>query len=300
MRQLRLSAGFLARPRVISTLLAFALGLTLAPAPGEVAEGVPGRVKVFGGLGAWIDIYDDAQWEDPEGTVLAMQAYGVRTLYLETCNYGCKEDLHRPTTLARWIDAAHAAGMRIVAWYLPGFDDLALDERRSLAAMSFRSPSGQGFDGFALDIEARVVTPVKKRNARIVELSRRLRAAAGARYPMAAITIPWFYEWGGPFPYRGLDPHYDVFMPMIYFTARASSAKGARFHTAQNIQEIRDATGNQKTRVHAIGGIADEMNERETAAFVNAAKRRHVIGASLYDYATSGPEDWEKLALLGP
>jgi hypothetical protein len=282
--------------------LALALGAVLSPLGGPLpvdAKGKASRAALFRGVGAWIDIFDDDGWADPEGTVLAMKNEGVKTLYLETCNYSCKEDLHRPNTLSRWIDAAHASGIEVVAWYLPGFEDLALDTRRSMAAINFQSVGGQRFDGFALDIEARLVDPVKKRNRRILEISRRIRSEAGNAYPLGAITIPWFYEWGGPFPYAGLDGIYDAFLPMIYFGERTNGAKGARKAVAANVKQIRDATGRRKTLVHPIGGIADDLNAREVGAFVRTSERRHAIGVSLYDHFTSGSEDYQKLRMFG-
>jgi hypothetical protein len=276
-------------------LLLACAGVALTPAP---VPAVRKAVRtLFGGIGAWVDIYDDALWADPEETVATMNGYGVRTLYLETCNSGCKADIHRPETVSRWIEAAHATGIRVVAWYLPEVDDMEKDTRRSLAAIAFRSEEGHSFDGFALDIESRVVTPVKKRNRRYLELSRQIRETVGNRYPLGAITIPWFYEWGGPFPYAGLNQIYDAFLPMIYFGARTNGVKGARSGTAANIQQIRHATGSQTTPVHAIGGVADDLNAREVGAFVRTAQRRHALGVSLYDFGTSGPEDWEKLGL---
>ena len=288
------SAGLFRRGIAISLLLACS-AVALTPAP------VPAARKavrtLFGGIGAWVDIYDDALWKDPEGSVATMRSYGVRTLYLETCNSGCKEDIHRPETVSRWLHASHSSGIKVVAWYLPEFDDMEKDSRRSLAAIAFRTEAGHSFDGFALDIESRVVTSMKQRNRRILELSRQLREVVGGKYPLGAITIPWFYEWGGPFPYAGLNQIYDAFLPMIYFGGRGNGVKTARLNTARNIQQIREATGSQTTPVHAIGGVADDLNGREVGAFVQTAKRRHALGVSLYDVSTSGPEDWEKLAL---
>ena len=288
------SAALIRRVLAVALVLACA-GVTLTPSP------VPAARKavrtLFGGIGAWVDIYDDALWKEPEAAVATMGSYGVRTLYLETCNSGCKEDIHRPKTVSRWLHAAHASGIKVVAWYLPEFDDMEMDSRRSLAPIAFRTDAGHSFDGFALDIESRVVTSVKQRNRRILELSRQLREVVGARYPLGAITIPWFYEWGGPFPYAGLDQIYDAFLPMIYFGGRGNGVKTARINTARNFQQIRQATGSLTTPIHAIGGVADDLNAREVGAFVQTAKRRHALGVSLYDVSTSGPEDWQKLAL---
>lgn len=281
------------RLRFVATLVAAALAFPPLAPPAAAAKVKLGSYR---GVAAWVDIFDDQGWADPEGTVAAMAAQGARTLFLETCNYKCKRDLFRPLIMSRWIDAAHANGMRIVAWYLPDFDNLHTDRKRSVAAIRFESATGQTFDSFALDIEARLVNPVERRNRRMVELSKRIRRAAGARYPLGAITPPWFYEWGGPFPYAALDRWYDVFLPMIYFSARSSGAKAARRHVAQNIEQIINGTGDPGTRIHAIGGIADELNGREVRAFASAARNRGAIGVSLYDHFTSGPEDWAALA----
>ena len=279
---------------MLAVVLACA-AVALTPTPGPALR--PSVRNAFGGVGAWVDIYDDPQWGSPEETVATMNSYGVQTLYLETCNSGCKEDIHRPDTLSRWIEAAHATGIRVVGWYLPEVADMEKDLRRALAAINFRSAAGHSFDGFALDIESRVVSPVKKRNRRYLDLSRQIRAAVGHKYPLGAITIPWFYEWGGPFPYAGLDQIYDAFLPMIYFGAHTRGAEGARSGTSANIQQIRAATGSSTTPIHAIAGIADDLNAKEVGTFVRTAQRRHTLGVSLYDFGTSGPEDWQKLAL---
>jgi hypothetical protein len=280
--------------RFLHVALALAVGLLLTPAAPAGAR-KPHRGP-FRGLGAWVDIYDNALWDNPETAVADLSARGVRTLYLETCNYNCPQALHRTPNMERFIHAAHGVGMRIVAWYLPGFDDLHRDLRYTRAALNFRTSAGQEFDAFALDIEARVVNPVAKRNHRIVELSGKIRRAAGARYPLGAITPPWFYEWGGPFPYRALHGIYDAFLPMIYFGGRGQGAKFARRAVALNVEEIRRGTGNRRTAIHAIGGVADDLGRREVAAFVDATERRRGIGVSLYDVGTSGTEDWRGLS----
>jgi hypothetical protein len=280
--------------RFLHVALALAVGLLLTPAAPAGAR-KPHRGP-FRGLGAWVDIYDNALWDNPETAVADLSARGVRTLYLETCNYNCPQALHRTPNMERFIHAAHGVGMRIVAWYLPGFDDLHRDLRYTRAALNFRTSAGQEFDAFALDIEARVVNPVAKRNHRIVELSGKIRRAAGARYPLGAITPPWFYEWGGPFPYRALHGIYDAFLPMIYFGGRGQGAKFARRAVALNVEEIRRGTGNRRTAIHAIGGVADDLGRREVSVFVDATERRRGIGVSLYDVGTSGTEDWRGLS----
>ena len=84
-----------------------------------------------------------------------MAAHGVRTLYIETANYHnpASASMFNPAAMAAFIKECHARKMSIVAWYLPGFKDLAKDFKRSKAALDFRTSDGQKFDSFALDIE---------------------------------------------------------------------------------------------------------------------------------------------------
>jgi hypothetical protein len=281
------------RVRLLAAVVAAAVAFPPLAAPAAAAKV---RLGPYRGVAAWVDIFDDQGWADPEGTAAAIAAAGARTVFLETCNYKCKNHLFRPELMSRWVDAAHANGLKIVAWYLPDFVSLHRDRKRSVAAINFRSATGQRFDSFALDIEARIVNPVERRNARVIELSKRIRKAAGARYPLGAITPPWFYEWGGPFPYAALDRWYDVFVPMIYFGGRSSGAKAARENLVRNVEQIVNGAGDPGARIHAIGGIADELNQKEVRAFAAAARNRGAIGVSLYDHFTSGPEDYPALA----
>ena len=117
----------------------------------------PTTLDPYRGLGTWVDIYDTGVWADPEGAVAAIAARGARTVYLETSNYSQAVPIRRPALVARFLEAAHAQGLAVVAWYLPGFLDVARDVRRSLAAISFTTMSGQTFDGFGLDIESPAV-----------------------------------------------------------------------------------------------------------------------------------------------
>ena len=79
---------------------------------------------------------------DPEGAVAAIGRSQrphrlPRDVELQP---GCP--IRRPALVARFLEAAHAQGLAVVAWYLPGFLDVARDVRRSLAAITFRTASG--------------------------------------------------------------------------------------------------------------------------------------------------------------
>jgi hypothetical protein len=255
----------------------------------------------YQGLGTWVDIWDGKVWAQPEAAVARMRDLGVTTLYLETGNYSQTVDLFRRADIGRFVDAAHANGLRIVAWYLPSFRNLARDLRRSLAAVRFRSPQGGSFDSFALDIEAKLVPSAAKRSVRLLALSAQLRAAVGNRYPLGAIIPPPRgmdlnpKYWPG-FPYEGLAKSYDVFLPMGYFTYRVKSAAGARAYTTTNLELLRERAGDDGLQVHAVGGLAAPATVAEVRAFARAAAEQGALGASLYDYATTSPAQWQALS----
>ncbi len=255
----------------------------------------------YSGLGTWVDIFATADWAQPERAVAAMARVGVRTLYLQTGNYSQPTDLVRRRALGRFIDAAHAAGLRVVAWYLPSFADPLQDARRALAAIRFRSPEGGRFDSFALDIEAGVVKPASLRTRRLLLLSARLRAAVGPRYPLGAITpgevgFRRHPKYWPRFPFRGLARYYDVFLPMAYFTdAHVHGSTRARAYLATDIAAIRARTGDRKVAIHLIGGIAGSMSAGDTAGFMRAVADCSPLGYSLYEFPLTSRATWKAL-----
>src|SRR4249920_3171616 len=137
---------------LVAALLA---GVAIACTAGAgVAPAQEAAQAVFGGLGTWVDIYDGGVFAAPERTAARMAARHVTTVWVETANDRAATDVVRPERLGRLVEALHAQGLKVVAWYLPGHVDPALDVRRSLAMLSFRTPTGQGFDGVSLDIES--------------------------------------------------------------------------------------------------------------------------------------------------
>lgn len=259
-------------------------------------------LDTYGGLGTWIDIYD-ASWDDPAAAVASMKAHGVRTLYLQTSNFNRHQPFVHADGVREFVDAAHAYGLSIVAWYLPGFRDVDLDVRRSVAAIRYRTPSGNAFDSFALDIESPTVRMPQARTRRLLSLSDRLRTAAGDEYPLGAIipsprAMQRNASYWPHFPYRQLAERYDVFLPMTYFTWRVSGPAGARSYTTGNIHIIREATGDPSVPIHVIGGIAGGANANETAGFVQAVRERGVIGASYYTFPLIRAGDWRSLSKI--
>jgi hypothetical protein len=281
------------------TLVSALAVLTNAGATGRAAR----DVSAYEGLGTWVDIFDGPVLAQPAATARAMAARGIRTVYVETANYRQKVDVVAAAPLARFVEAVHDQGLRAVAWYLPGFQNLSLDLRRALAAIRFRTPRGDSFDGFALDIEAAVVKPAL-RTKRLLTLSRRLRSEVGEATLGAIVPSPRGMElvpkYWPRFPWPELGGLYDVFLPMTYFTYRFEGPDAAYGYLARSLAIIRQATGDPDVPVHLVGGVADKTDTAEAEAFVQlVVDDGQVTGWSLYDWATTTSAVWKELSALG-
>lgn len=294
------------------------LGLHLALAPAFALTGPPGAaapqadlppvqlqqaqddpLHAYRGLATWIDMFDAAPWKDPEDAVAAMAAQGVTTIFLETSNFKRPNAIFKPAKTDRFIAAAHSSGMAVIAWYVPGFDDLQRDYRRATKAISYTTGSGEGFDGFALDIEATVVDDIAKRNRRMLRLSGRLRDSVGKGYVLGAIVPDVRSRYWPNFPYRQVDALYDVFLPMAYWTHRsADGPTEVRAYIAEQLAYIRTQTGDQAVPMHVIGGIAGTTTKRAVRAYAKASINGGALGGSLYDFAITEANEWAELQRL--
>jgi hypothetical protein len=255
-------------------------------------------LEAYSGTGSWVSIYDTPAWRRPERVVQTLADHRVHTLFLQTSNYRQSVDVVRPAKVERFLDAAHAAGIAVVGWYLPSLANPSRDLRRALAGARFRSAAGNGFDSFALDIESTKVRWLALRNQRAVALAAAVRRALPRTYPLGAITIapvgasPTY--WPG-YPYQALAPSVDVFLPMAYFTARTRGAANVSAYTAANLRVIRAQIG-AGFPIHPIGGEARHAPLAEVKAFLRSAASANTVGTSLWEYGEMTPAQWSALA----
>jgi hypothetical protein len=285
--------------RAVLVLIVLVVAVASSSAAAPAAERAD--ATVFGGLGTWIDIYDGSLLAAPERTAARVAARDVQVVWVETANDRAAADVVRPAQLGRLVDALHARGIRVVAWYLPGHLNHALDIRRSLAMLSFRSASGQAFDGVALNVESTRLRNVTVRSRRAVDLARRLRAAA-AETPLAIVPFnPRGLErrpgtWPR-FPWAELAASADAFAPMVYTGGALAGFDATYGYVTRALRLLRAHTGNPDVRIHVAGGVADRMGPEELAGFVAAVSDDGgAIGVSLYDWATTRPAAWRALA----
>lgn len=276
----------------------------------------PRDVSVYRGLGAWVDAFDyaPAYYRPREGPQLvpedlhAMAAQGVATVYLQAA----RRDELSPAGIVdaalvgRFLVAAHAAGMRVVAWYLPKFGDVEADLANLALLRDFRV-EGHRFDGIAVDIEYRRDVPdAGELNRRVVELSRRLRQAAPDR-PLGAIVYPpVLFDvirptfWPG-FPWADLANAYDVWLPMAYWTEvpERSPYRDAYRYVEEGTRRLRDVLDDADALVHVIGGVAGGATNAGVTGFARGVGHVGAMGWSLYDYRTTSAAEWEVMRGIG-
>jgi hypothetical protein len=276
------------------------------PAPPPVAlqaaapHPVVGDISPYTGLGTWVDVYDWSHYHDSTPTVGPdqvdeMAAQGVQTLFIQTAKHDTPDPISEPELLLPIIDRAHADGLRVVAWYLPTLEDVDNDLNRLVASANLN------VDGLAVDIESRKVGDVNERNARVVDLSSRLRAALPGRALGAIVMPPVQTEvinpdyWPG-FPWAQVAPNYDVWQTMGYWTDRKTSSgyRDPYRYTAENVQRLRNDLGDPNAAVSPVGGVGG-MGNGDIDAFLRAAVENRAIGGSIYDFRTTRPEAWPTL-----
>ena len=268
-----------------------------------VAFKKPQRARtVFSGLGAWVDQFDFGDL-DLGSTIATMRANGVHTLYLQSGESSDDEDVLAAD--GPWLAAAHQAGIKVVAWYLPHYSDVNLDVARMVAAARYVY-DGQRFDGVGVDIEYRRAVKGQQWMTRVAQHMALVRRALGARYPLAAIPPPPLQMavapgyWAG-FPWASIGRSSSEIMLMAYWSARGDCPQNplhcAYGYTKENVLATRALTGN-RVPVHVIGGVGSRITATDVAAFVRGARDAHADGASLYDFGTTDATWWRTLRAL--
>lgn len=271
-------------------------------------------VAAYEGHGAWVDVFDFAPaYTGPNppispAVVDEMAASGVRTLYLQAARLDDRSPngLEDPWLLAAFLERAHRAGMTVVGWYLPKWEDLEADLARLRAIADF-DVLGQRFDGVAVDIEWIGDLDDATRSARLVTLSEQFRGERGGEALGAIVLPPVLTEvvntdyWPG-FPWAQLAPLYDVWLPMAYWSFRSGDYGDGYRYVAESVARLRANLGRPDAAVHAIGGIGgvdgidDDPDPEEPLAtldelgnFLRAVTDTAAIGASVYDWRTLEP-----------
>ena len=261
------------------------------------------RLHVFGGLGAWVDLYDYEHLH-PARTVRLLKRKGVRTLYVQTGWPSTRSPV--VPAAGRWLVAGHRAGLKVVGWYLPHYRNLREDVRRTIAIARYRR-HGHRFDGLGIDVEFRGALRSRATWMRRVAHHSRIVRARRPRFPIASIpptplqmqVAPSY--WKG-FPWRAVAKNSDAILLMSYWSDRSGCPRIRRHcayeFTKRNVRLTRRLSGVPRMPIHIIGGVGDSISGKQLRAFVRGAIDGGADGASIYDLVTTRRAWWRPLGKL--
>jgi hypothetical protein len=231
---------------------------------------------------------------------------GVQTVYIQAAHWSTPgvNDILEPEKLIPIIDRAHQLGMYVVVWYLPVWQDVNTDLRKTVAIANL------DVDGVNIDIEDRDgVRNITERTRRLIAYSAALRELLPGRqitnniyatnyldgapdyWPGASgqpkSNVKW---WGGTFPYAGLAPYYDMWMIQNYWTDRSTDSgwKDGYRYSIDNIARLRAALGRQDVPIQLIAGVGGKPGStvNELSGYMQAARESGSVGVSFYDWMT--------------
>ncbi len=258
----------------------------------------------------WVDRFDwTVRWSGRAtppvnvGTLDVLANAGVQTIYIQAAHWSTPgvNDILEPERLIPLIDRAHQLGMYVVVWYLPVWQDVNTDLRKTVAIANL------DVDGVNIDIEDRDgVRNLAERTRRLVQYSAALRPLLPGRvignniyatnyldgasdYWTQANGVPksnvkW---WGGTFPYADIAPFYDMWMIQNYWTDRSADSgwrDGYRY-SLDNIARLRNALGRADVPIQLIGGVGGtRMTLNDFSGYLQAARESGSTGVSFYDW----------------
>jgi hypothetical protein len=253
------------------------------PAPLPVTRKA-GDLSAVTGKGIWVTNWPTTTLDVP-GLVQRAADAGLDSIWVRTG--GSRQGWYGDRVLPQLVPAAHAAGLKVVAWDFPFLGDPVADAARAQLALD------AGVDAIAPDIETEHegtwATP--RRIALYLSL---VRAHAGGRPVAATVPRPTARRLA-TFPYAAFPAYADLFVPMVYWSCNEPGEL-----VAQSMQHLGAllpvAPVGQGYDMGSEGGRHGLPTFGETWRFLDAARRAGAVGASLWTVEQAGPEQWRALA----
>jgi hypothetical protein len=265
-----------------------AIPLSKIPAPLPVPAHKP-NLAAISGKGMWLTTWPTTKLNVAK-VVAQAKAAGLTSLWVRTGGY--KQGYYGDAILNTLLPAAHAAGLKVIAWDFPSMGDPQKDATRARAVLKY-TVDGQKIDGFSADIET-INEGTFNNPKRVRYYLSLVRRAARDRPVVATVMRPTTYQLS-TYPYSAEAPYIDAFAPMDYWSCQEPGAL-----TQRSIAALKKF-GKPVTVIGQAYDMADEGGRpgvptaAETWRFLDSAKRAGAIGASLWTYEQSGTAQWTPL-----
>jgi hypothetical protein len=245
------------------------------------------------GKGMWIWQPQYVEEGDPGAIVARAKATGLTHLYVRT---GSSTDgFNGAEFLDAVLPAAHAAGIRVIGWDFPYFDDANGDVLRALDAIRYTTPTGDRIDGFTADIETTAeqvaLTPETASN-----YGAALRANVGPSYPLIATVPRPTFARQVDYPYADVVRSFDAIAPMVYWInlppdEEAAQAVDFLLQFGKPVLPVGQAYDGGLE-----GGPPGTPTADEIGAFINASDAHGAWGVSFWSWQHASDEMWGAIA----
>jgi hypothetical protein len=283
-----------------------------ANVPPQLAES---GIDAIRGKSAWLafsaDPLDDEAYGklDVDGIVDTAVRAGLRSIELRLA-YGAFDEVTpaAKATIDRLIDGLAARHVAVIGWTVPrtiAYDDVA----RNAAVAAYRTPKGNGITGLAIDVERgeQFMGDGPRGYAALRDYVGVVRRAVGPRVLLIATVEDPFLEHldQSTFPYREVARDADVLQPMTYWRMLGpwDSVQKVQTAVAGSVALLRRlAERDVPIDVGAQTGVLSKRGAPppdEVTAAIDASRRAGAIGVTFYDWAGTGPEQWDAIAKAG-
>jgi len=253
------------------------------------------------------DTSDQNSYEqfDPESVIAQAQRAGVSEIELRLSR-GTFFEAASPQAhewLDSLIDTASGAGIKLVAWSVPRRNS-ADDVAQSIAMAMYRTPTGNGFAGLALDLEpgTQYMGYGEAARERMADYMEMTRQAVGPAYLLVATVIsPRLTHWtNDEYPYSRIARYASAMQPMEYWHHYRGGHDYARTDVSGQCADAVSLTRSLAGRdvpVNVAGQSADlgrtgAPSPEELHWCLGAAKSAGAIGEMFFNWRATTPDQW--------
>jgi len=241
----------------------------------------------------WVWLWSQTDGGDAAAVVKQAQGAGLHQLWVRVGD--SKNGFYGANELAALVPAAHAAGIRVIAWGFPYLYDPVGDAAWTAQILAWRAPGGDAVDAYSADIE-RPSEGVDLTAQRVGVYLEAVRKAAGDTPIIATVYPPLDRYWLGDYPYKSMATYVDAFAPMVYWEcvdpASAAAQAISRLSTLRPVHVI-----GQAFNMADVGGRVDAPSGAEIDEFLAEARRGGAVGASFWVWQTATAEEWNSLSV---